>query len=78
MPKAITCRCGCQEWYLLLDNADEPIEIRCAACGKRFLGAVTAKPLEPDPKKLGVPLEDWLEERERGTPALRLVPQIRR
>ena len=31
MPKAITCGCGCQEWYLLVDNADEPIEIRCAA-----------------------------------------------
>jgi hypothetical protein len=59
MPRAITCRCGCQEWYLIVDNTDEPTEIRCAACGKRFLGAVDAKPLEPDPRTLGVPLDDW-------------------
>ena len=78
MPKAITCGCGCQEWYLLVDNADEPIEIHCAACGKRFLGAVTAKQLAPDPRTLGVPFEDWLVEREQGTSALRLVSQIRR
>jgi hypothetical protein len=78
MPKAITCHCGCQEWYLIVDEADEPTEIRCAACGKRFLGSVNDKPVEPDPRTFGVPLEDWLVEREQGTPALRLVSQRRR
>jgi hypothetical protein len=77
MPRAITCRCGCQEWYLIEDNGDETPEIRCAACGKRFLGDVSAEPITPDPRKLGVPLEDWLVEREQGITALRVVSQIR-
>jgi hypothetical protein len=77
MPRAITCRCGCQEWYLIEDNGEKTTEIRCAACGKLFLGDASAEQIAPDPRKLGVPLENWLFERERVIPALRLVPESR-
>jgi hypothetical protein len=52
MPTPITWHCGCREWYLIADNADELTEVRCAACGKKFLGAVSAKPLDPSPSPL--------------------------